>query len=571
MPLGKAIKIPFPTSSFPGGSPQESAGRLINVFAEPLGDTGPERVVYRRSSGLTLFTPTAQTGYRGGSLVATKAYEVFGGAGANVITVDSTGAITTLTGNLPGTKGVQIARNNAASPNVIAVDLDNGAYQLDTGTVTAYNGSGVLPQPKAVCFQDGYLFFGIADRRVFATGLNALTMNALTFTSVQAKSSDILMRVIPFGGLLFVFCSSCTEIWQDTAQPAPGFPYSRMVVIEYGLAQENAIAGFEDGFSILTWVAQDYGVWQLQPGQFQPTKISPPDLDRLLSLAIQAGTLLDARCYIVDGHKFWCISSPTWTWEFNCDTQKWSERMSLVQDRVPSRWRSLYGHPAFGKWICGDTQTGSLLFMDEHNFTENGSPLLSRMESGPVVDFPNRLRIARADFHFVTGVGQASNMLAVNVTGAAAGTNGVVRLTVNTLVGTTFSIVEGDQVIVANVGGTTEANGAWNVHVVDSTHIELLGSVFANAWTSGGTVTDTKSVPNVVNPTVAISLSRDDGLTFGNPWYRSLGQQAKSKTRISVKNAGLSGAAGDRWRWDISDPVYCAFIDATQSSELREY
>src|SRR5271166_6108886 len=568
MAAGGPRKIPWPTSSFPGGSPQESAGRLINVFAEPLGPEAANPVVYRRSSGLTQFAITGQTGgYRGGLLVGTLAYEVFTSGGTNVLTVDKTGAVITLIANLPGTKGAQIARNNNASPQVIAVDLDNGAFQLDTGTVTAYNATGTLPQPKTVCFQDGYLFFGIADRRVFATDLNALTMNALSFTSVQAKSSDILMRVIPFGGLLFIFCSSVTEIWQDTAQPAPAFPYSRMVVIEYGLAQENAIAGFEDGFSILTWVAQDYSVWQLQPGSAQPIKISPPDLDRLLSIAIENGVLLDARAYIIDGHKFWAISSPTWSWEFNCETQKWSERASTVAGIDLTRWRAIYGHPAFGKWICGDTLGPNLLFMDEHNYTENGSPLLSRMESGPVTDFPNRLRIARADFHFVTGVGLAANSLVKLVSNTAAGSMGVVRLTLNNVVG----IVEGDFLNVANVGGTTEANAAWTCHIVDATHVELIGSVYANAYTSGGTAIDITAPSNMVDPTVAISLSRDDGLTFGNPWLRSLGQQAKSKTRVMIKNAGLSGAAGDRWRWEISDPVYCAFLSATQSSDLREY
>ena len=107
--------------------------------------------------------------------------------------------------------------------------------------------------------------------------------------------------------------------------------------------------------------------------------------------------------------------------------------------------------------------------------------------------------------------------------------------------------------------------------VIDATHVELAGTIFVNAYVSGGTVTDVTVPSNMVNPTVAISISRDDGITYGNPWRRSLGVQAKSKTRVRVLNAGLSGAQGDRWRWDITDPVYVGFIGATQSSELREY
>ena len=245
----KPIDVPWPVSSFPGASPQESAGRLINVYAEPLGSQQPavpglpakSKIVWRRSPGMSQHAITAQSGYRGGLIVNNLSYEIFSG---QALTVDANGVVNVL-GALTGTQGVSIARNNAAAPNIIAVDLGNGAFRLDTGGAPiAFNAGGILPQAKCVCFQDGYLFFGIADRRVFATGINNLTVNALTFVSVQAKSSDNLMRIIPFGGLLFIFCTSATEVWQDTAQPSPGFPYSRLVVLEYGLAQENAIAGF---------------------------------------------------------------------------------------------------------------------------------------------------------------------------------------------------------------------------------------------------------------------------------------------------------------------------------------
>jgi hypothetical protein len=45
----------------------------------------------------------------------------------------------------------------------------------------------------------------------------------------------------------------------------------------------------------------------------------------------------------------------------------------------------------------------------------------------------------------------------------------------------------GDVVVVASVTGTTEANGCWAITVVDTTHFTLAGSIFANAWVSGGT------------------------------------------------------------------------------------
>lgn len=71
----------------------------------------------------------------------------------------------------------------------------------------------------------------------------------------------------------------------------------------------------------------------------------------------------------------------------------------------------------------------------------------------------------------------------MTVTGTASGTGGVVRLTVND----SSPVVDNKVVNVAGIVGTTEANGRWLVHVVDATHIELIGSVYANAYVSGGT------------------------------------------------------------------------------------
>ncbi len=77
-----------------------------------------------------------------------------------------------------------------------------------------------------------------------------------------------------------------------------------------------------------------------------------------------------------------------------------------------------------------------------------------------------------------------SNPTAINISNAANNGSGLIRLTLATA--STYST--GDEVDVANVGGTTEANGAWLATVISSTVIDLQGSTFTNAYTSGGTV-----------------------------------------------------------------------------------
>jgi hypothetical protein len=742
--------IPFPTSTSPGNSPQEGAGRLINCYAEPLGDGGPAKIKWIRSAGLSLFASTAQSGYRGGLLVNNLSFEAWSG---NASTIDATGTVISL-GVLPGTKKVSIARNQASPvPDVVAVDVDNGAYVLESATVanatatatvagtsfvagdivnlvilndliddfpitisytvvggdtattiatalktktnantvliankftatssgavitivhtgaignstsmtyaatgavvgnwvastaystigelvsnggnyyklvtagtsatsggpsgtgtgnikdggavwvysaeasggetitfspasgnlaggsgtygaftgapTAYTGQSNLPQPNSVCFQDGYFFFSTAANFIYASPLNGLTMNALTFVMAEAKSDVTLLRVIAFSGFLLAFTTGSLEVWQDAANPAPAFPYSRIAVLEFSLAQAIAIAGWETGFSELLWVGQDNGVYWMTVGQLAAQKVSPPDLDRLIETEIKAGNTLEASCYVAQGKKFWVLSSPNWTWEFNLKTLRWNERWSLASTGIFGRWRATGSHPAFGKWLTGDTLSGNILYLDDTNASEVGAVQLWRMESGPVQNFPEQIRVARGDFNFVIGVGRTVGSRKMTVTGAALGTNGVVRLVVDS----TSQVATGDVGTVSGVTGTTEANGNWTLTIVDTTHVELQSSVFANAYVSGGSVVDLTVPNNVVNPTVAISNSKDGGQTYGNPLIRKLGQQQNTKnSRVSVTNMGLSSSQGDRWRLDITDPVYASFMGGTQSSDIR--
>lgn len=72
----------------------------------------------------------------------------------------------------------------------------------------------------------------------------------------------------------------------------------------------------------------------------------------------------------------------------------------------------------------------------------------------------------------------------IAVTGAADNGAGLVRLTV----ASTATMTTGDACSVTGVTGTTEANGPWAFTVIDSTHVDLVGSAFVHAWVSGGTV-----------------------------------------------------------------------------------
>ncbi len=479
-----AVPIPFPLSSSPGASYQESAGRLINCYAEPLGkDVGakkgfaPPVVVWRKSPGLSLFAVSTQTGFRGGLLVGSTLYTAWSGKAA---TFTSGGVETVLTGTLNGTEKVFWARNNKSpTPDVVCVAPGTGAFSVSSSAVISFADPNI-GTPNSVCFMDSFFIFTYGDGKLQASGQNAVTIATLDSTKAQSKPGG-LTRGVPFNGQLIALGPAFGEVYANTAQPT-GFPFTRSYVLQRGLLSPYAIAGHEDGFaSALIWVADDFSVVQ-HNGTPNPLKISPPDLDRLIA-GVSDKTTLEASVYISQGHPKWVLSCPTFTWEFDLGSQKWNEGSSYQQ----ARRRSVSGISAFGKWITGDTQGGRLLSVNETAYDDFGSPLVFQMESGPVVNFPNRTKVARADFNFVTGVGIA-----------------------------------------------------------------------------------TGQDPIATDPSVGISWSDDGGITWGKEYVRKLGRQATPQ-RITVLRTGMTGVQGRRWRLKVSDPVYVAFMGATQDATLGNH
>ncbi|HEV2189676.1 MAG TPA: hypothetical protein VGR70_20875, partial [Stellaceae bacterium] len=79
-----------------------------------------------------------------------------------------------------------------------------------------------------------------------------------------------------------------------------------------------------------------------------------------------------------------------------------------------------------------------------------------------------------------------------NVTGAANNGGGAIRLAVSN----TGGLYTGNTMTVSNVGGTVEANGTWTISVIDASHVDLQGSAFVHAYTSGGSTSTTVEIPS---------------------------------------------------------------------------
>lgn len=91
-------------------------------------------------------------------------------------------------------------------------------------------------------------------------------------------------------------------------------------------------------------------------------------------------------------------------------------------------------------------------------------------------------------FSLPSGCKQVANVwdyagTAVAISGAADNGSGAIRITA-----TAHGLADENIVTIHDVGGCTEANDTWQIDYIDADTFDLVGSTFANAYTSGGKV-----------------------------------------------------------------------------------
>lgn len=410
--------LQFPTSSSPASIPGEGSGRLLNSMT--LKDGADVRWVPVPGADRAA-SPRAATP-RGGILVNDALLLV---RQDSVFAMNAAQALRSIDA-LPGAQPVIMARNNYAAvagdpgfPYAIApggphvpVVTDSGVFLITAGGVVPYprntSSSMLIGNANSVSFLDGYFLFTYPNGTIRATGTNAIPSNTVDFSdqsyTVAESNPDGLLRGTVQGGQFWAWGASSVEVYAD--QGLTPFPLSRSQVIPIGLYGPWCIAGFEDGWSgNQIFVASDGSVRAMNG--YTPQIISTRAVER--SIAATAGpSLLRAAVYTFGGQAVWSLSGPGFTWEYNTSTQQWHERQSQGLER----WRAETSVKAFGKWFLGDILTGDVLSLNPDLRTENGAPVVARIESAPLRNFPDRIRLGGLTLDITTGQGAPTDRLA---------------------------------------------------------------------------------------------------------------------------------------------------------------
>jgi hypothetical protein len=306
------------------------------------------------------------------------------------------GSAAPVLGAVGGSSMVIMAANQRPDPQ-IGIVADNVYYVLDTATNTISQPNiPALPAPNSVTFLDGYLVFSIPDGRIFHTALNdAFTVNALSFATASSRP-DGLRRIVTHRGALIALGETSLEIWED-AGTTP-FAFARIRAdIDIGCVAEQTVATVADS---LIWVDHNGVVRQLTASE--PVRISTHALERAISnLTWTERRTLRAVYTHFNGHDFYAITSPYWTWELDLATALWHERASGGL----ANWFA-QGFASFnGKVVIGSSQDASLHILDSTSQTESGNPYLFLAQSAPLHDFPKGLIVDQLDVDIIPGVG----------------------------------------------------------------------------------------------------------------------------------------------------------------------
>jgi hypothetical protein len=411
---------------------------------------------------LTAFV--AEGDFRGGLEVGSVMYAAFED---ELFTVTAEGELKYFD-DLAGTDRAHFARNQNTTPDVVIV-CDDGAYQISGTSVIAYSDADV-GSPRGVTYHDGWFFFWYEDADILASALNSTSINTLDAANA-ASNADGLQQCWPYNGQLYAGGEKTIEIWGYPVNNA-GFPLNRVGYhITPGVMNEHACAGFAPEWGMPPiYVGSDNTVRWLKEG-YQPSQISTPDLERLLT-AVEDKTTIQTMAYRVAGTAFWEVSADDWTWVFNATHPGWFERQSDGQTRSRFTGGAVY---AFGRWFTGDNTQSVLLEVTSAVQTEDDDPLPVTMISPSMRAFPNRVRVARADFDFVVpAVTAETTAPTVDISWSDDGGASFGNAYTRSLGNSTADTIR--RVTVLNTGYSKPIGRRWKLECSDPVDFALLGA-----------------------------------------------------------------------------------------------
>lgn len=575
--------VPLPLLTAPGLKPQAAGGRVLNCYPEKLPATAGKPYGWFRVPGLGVFglAPNNQP-FRGGVLVGSLFYGVFG---STVYSYNSNGGDgTALTGSaISGTDVVFAARNNAGTPDIVFVSPSSGAYWTTGASIASYPDPNV-GAPNSVLFHKGFFIFTYGNGKTRASNVNLTSINTLSNATAESKP-DTLYRPIPLGnGQLLLVGSNTMEVWGgDPTTDGSAYPFVYIATIPRGIIGPMAIAGHDDGFGKgIYFVGDDFRASRLDGYQVVP--ISNSDLDTTIERDPNKANIR-VGVFNSRGHGFVAVQGTNWCWIFDTTLNTWHERASYLKNY----WRGQFPVLAFGRWLCGDSDSNRLCEINANIRKEFGT---NAVQNILITGSP------AGGTYTLTYNGQTTANIAFNASAPTVqaalealsriGAGNVVCTGTSSNINVRFKDVLGVQPVPPITATSSLTGGSSPAITITQTVVGVRGDPIMMRIETGpfgpfpnpirvnsielfltkGASDATGLDPNETDVKIAISISRNGGQDWSNPRNLKIGRQAITNGRVRSSIWGHAEVQGVRWRFEESAGVDFAFMGADQQQDV---
>jgi hypothetical protein len=398
-----AIPLNLPTDSYVSKAGDVASPRIINAYLESPGQAdGKNHFAIYAAPGLTRWNSGNYSGMERGIYREsdTRLLTLFG---TQLVGYDATGK-DTLISTVAGTGRAHFATNQNASIQTAIVTAEQDYYLLQGSSCALQTISAFPVAPNSVCYVKGVFVFGLPTGMIFASDVNAGTVQSTSFGS-ESNNNDALVRVFQFGGLLYIFKERSMAIWQADPNLAanPFFFTPAQQNLDFGLSIFHSVANFSGA---LIWVDQ-YG--QVRMGRDEGAQVvSNKYIERLiagLTPAQQAQTYGSVAGF--QGNKFYTLRSPNWCVQFDpTGAPSWYERETIGQPT----WRATSSADYAGLAIFGSSDAGALYVLDPSNYKDGPAPLAMEIWCPHLHKFPSWLSVRMLKLDVVTGGGLISGL-----------------------------------------------------------------------------------------------------------------------------------------------------------------
>lgn len=379
------VPIPLAYRSSAGRHGQDGAARLMNLYAEEIGDEGKVKAALYAIGGMSRFANlTGSGGIR--AMLALSDDELIAVAGRVLSRIDAGGGVTAL-GGIVSDGMVTIARNRA-NPVQAMLNCDGATSLLQSGSITTFTDAD-LPPSNSVSSHSGYFMFTQFNGGISFCGPDAVDVDALDILTA-GTSPDALLRGYSRGSDWLAFGTRSIEAWQDVGGESV---FQRTTTINIGCLSPESIADID---TTVCFVAHD-GTVRVLNG-YTPERVSTHEIERLIA-EDASPTTIRGMGWTERGHRFYCITGTAFSVVYDQTTGAWHHRRSKGMDR----WRCGSVVQLGTRRIFGDIAQARLYELDANLSTEDGDEIDCHVITPPV--HGARLPVGNVVLDVIRGVG----------------------------------------------------------------------------------------------------------------------------------------------------------------------